>query len=363
MVALSAGDIEQRAAVGDVPAQLELGRQLDAEGKWDEARAWLRRAAETGDPAGKIALGQHLISKGPYDVAESLKWTHLAAADGHPDAFHLLAVVTAEGLGVPQNWQAALDHLLHAAEHGHKLAQGQLMVLSGNVSSTKALAVGEAPQAQNWQSLRASIDLSDWLKPPEALLVSAAPRIATADKFLPIWACDWLIERARPWVDKIGVYDPQTGTTRLSDMRTNSSINMETARLDIILALARARITALTGFPVSGFEDASILHYDVGEQYTAHYDFFVTTPAFAQEIAMGGQRVLTFLIYLNEEFEGGETEFPMLARRYRQPKGGALFFWNVGPDGQPDRRSLHAGLAPTSGEKWLFSQWVRFRLA
>lgn len=362
MSALSSSDIEQRALAGDTAAQLELARLLDTEGDWDEARAWLRRAAEAGDRAGKFALGQHLISKGPYDVAESLKWTHLAAAEEHPGAFHLLAVVTAEGLGVPQDWQAALDHLLRAAELGHSLAQSQLMMLSGNVTSAKALAAGETPPAQNWRSLRASIDLSDWLKPPEALLVSAAPRIAIADKFLPVWACDWLIERARPWVGKIGVYDPQMGTTRLSDMRTNSSINMETGRMDMILALARARITALTGFPVSGFEDSSILHYDVGEQYSAHYDFFAATPAFAQEIAVGGQRVLTFLVYLNEEFGGGETEFPMIARRYKQPKGGALFFWNVGPDGQPDRRSLHAGLPPASGEKWLFSQWVRFRV-
>ena len=25
----------------------------------------------------------------------------------------------------------------------------------------------------------------------------------------------------------------------------------------------------------------------------------------------------------------------------------------------PDYESLHAGLAPTRGEKWLFSQWIR----
>jgi prolyl 4-hydroxylase len=72
--------------------------------------------------------------------------------------------------------------------------------------------------------------------------------------------------------------------------------------------------------------------------------------------------MVIFLVYLNEGFEGGETGFPALKTRYKGRKGDALFFWNVGPDGSPDKRTLHAGLPPVSGEKWLLSQWIRFRL-
>ena len=69
----------------------------------------------------------------------------------------------------------------------------------------------------------------------------------------------------------------------------------------------------------------------------------------------------TFLIYLNDDYEGGETDFPMLSWRYRGRKGDALVFWNVSPQGHVERKLLHAGLPPTSGEKWLLSQWVRDR--
>ena len=34
----------------------------------------------------------------------------------------------------------------------------------------------------------------------------------------------------------------------------------------------------------------------------------------------------------------------------------ALAVWT---NGKPDPMTLHAGMAPTSGEKWLFSQWIR----
>jgi prolyl 4-hydroxylase len=71
--------------------------------------------------------------------------------------------------------------------------------------------------------------------------------------------------------------------------------------------------------------------------------------------------VLTFLICLNEEFTGGETEFPHLRWRFRGRRGDALWFVNITPDFAPDPRTLHAGLPPRSGEKWMFSQWIRGR--
>ena len=72
---------------------------------------------------------------------------------------------------------------------------------------------------------------------------------------------------------------------------------------------------------------------------------------------------MTFLLSLNDGYEGGETKFPELQQRWKGRAGNALFFWNVEPDGTPDRRTVHAGLPPASGEKWLLSQWVRVPVA
>ena len=72
--------------------------------------------------------------------------------------------------------------------------------------------------------------------------------------------------------------------------------------------------------------------------------------------------MLTFLLSLNDDYEGGETQFPISRQTLsRASKGNALFFWNVEPDGSPDKRVLHAGLPPTRGEKWMLSQWIRGR--
>ncbi len=66
----------------------------------------------------------------------------------------------------------------------------------------------------------------------------------------------------------------------------------------------------------------------------------------ARDVAEGGQRAVTFLLSLNDGYEGGETDFPLLGKRYRGRKGSAIFFWNIGLDSMPDKRTLHAGLPP-----------------
>ena len=74
--------------------------------------------------------------------------------------------------------------------------------------------------------------------------------------------------------------------------------------------MIRQRIAATIGVPVGALENSQVLHYDVGEQFARHFDYL--DPALP-EVAERGQRIVTFLIYLNDGFDGGETDFPRLA--------------------------------------------------
>jgi hypothetical protein len=133
---------------------------------------------------------------------------------------------------------------------------------------------------------------------------------------------------------------------------------------DLVLLLVRARLANLIRIPLAHLEISTVLHYLPGQEFMPHYDFLDDTwPGYTQQIAADGQRIFTFLIYLNESFEGGETDFPRIGLRHKGRIGDALFFWNVLPNGAVDRDTLHAGLPPATGEKWLFSQWVRNRPA
>ena len=98
------------------------------------------------------------------------------------------------------------------------------------------------------------------------------------------------------------------------------------------------------------FEPTQLLHYSVGQQFKPHYDFFdPVNLAYRDDLARFGQRIATFLIYLNDDYEGGETSFPKIGLNFHANAGDALFFANVTREGTPDLMTLHAGLPPTSG--------------
>jgi prolyl 4-hydroxylase len=69
--------------------------------------------------------------------------------------------------------------------------------------------------------------------------------------------------------------------------------------------------------------------------------------------------VLTFLVYLDDDYEGGETAFPALGISFRGQIGDGLMFRNAARDGTPDQRAIHAGLPVTQGVKHIASRWIR----
>ena len=74
-----------------------------------------------------------------------------------------------------------------------------------------------------------------------------------------------------------------------------------------------------------------------------------------------GGRKYTFLIYLNDIFEGGETDFPKVNVKVKPRKGAAVLFDNLEPNSRNIRDdALHAGLPPTGDEeKWIINVWIR----
>jgi prolyl 4-hydroxylase len=71
------------------------------------------------------------------------------------------------------------------------------------------------------------------------------------------------------------------------------------------------------------------------------------------------KRKYTFILALNDEYEGGKTSFPELDKSYRLNKGDALLFDTLNTWGRVNRKSLHGGEPVESGEKWICNLWVR----
>jgi prolyl 4-hydroxylase len=117
----------------------------------------------------------------------------------------------------------------------------------------------------------------------------------------------------------------------------------------VIHALNR-RIAAAAGVAVETGEPLQILRYRPGQEFKPHRD--------ATE-DRENQRVLTMLVYLNDDYTGGETLFLSNDLKVRGKAGDGLLFRNADANGVADPDSLHAGLPVESGEKVVASRWIR----
>jgi prolyl 4-hydroxylase len=122
----------------------------------------------------------------------------------------------------------------------------------------------------------------------------------------------------------------------------------------------RDRISKIINIPVENMEASHIVKYDVGGEYKTHHDFFhLNTDYLESELQRGGQRTHTALIYLNDNFEGGETEFPKLNQIIKPQKNKLVIWKNLKDNGDLNMDSLHAGLPVKLGSKYILVIWIR----
>lgn len=127
------------------------------------------------------------------------------------------------------------------------------------------------------------------------------------------------------------------------------------------LKLLREWIAGTTSLPVENQETGTVIRYSPGGKYDLHYDYFESDDvAQARELNFGGNRVYSFLVYLNEDFEGGETHFPYHNLKVK-PEIGKAVLWKNTEEGTLLKESKHAGEPVITGYKWVYITWIRER--
>ena len=146
----------------------------------------------------------------------------------------------------------------------------------------------------------------------------------------------------------------QTSTVSMSRDIDEKIRKSETAWLkaseDPVVDKLIRKCVSMTDRPLHNCEDLQVLKYKPGGFYKPHQD---TLPGDKNK------RMYTFIIALNDEYEGGETEFPNIKRRYRLVKGDALFFNTLNNYECATKKALHGGTPVKSGEKWVCNLWIR----
>ena len=171
--------------------------------------------------------------------------------------------------------------------------------------------------------------------------------------FLSEENCKVIISLGEPDLERAGVLGAQYADFRIAETKF---FNPDIPALKKI----REVVAQKTGIPIENQEPMSLIKYQVGGLFKAHHDCFHKTADYYEGcMRQGGQRIKTCLIYLNEDFEGGQTEFPKMKYKL-QPKTGLMVVWdNTDVNGEIIQESEHAGLPVISGVKYLISIWIR----
>jgi prolyl 4-hydroxylase len=316
--------------MGTTPLAQEA-EQLVVTGRAGDAWRLLNSRAERRDPDALFLLGTWRLAGSVVrrDLGAARVLFGRAAEAGHLEGARAYVAFVGTGTGGPADWPLALQ-------------------LLDTMARTD-------PDARAERALIAAMALSpagDPIALPAAELLSGQPHVRCIRGFFTPAECDFLMRTAAPRLAPSLVVDPHSGHMVRNPVRTSDAMAFPWIAESPAIHAFNRRIAVATGTPPAQGEPLQVLRYQGGQQYRPHLDGVAGD---------ANQRMLTALVYLNDGYAGGETQFVRIGLTFRGGKGDALIFANALPDGSCDARALHAGLPVLSGEKYLASRWIRAR--
>lgn len=101
-------------------------------------------------------------------------------------------------------------------------------------------------------------------------------------------------------------------------------------------------------------ETWQLTQYAPDQFYKSHYDYFHNE----KQLKGKPNRRGTFILYLNDDFTGGETGFSKLGIKVN-PRQGACLYFTYPPDSSTKDLTFHAGEPVISGVKRIATLWLR----
>ena len=177
--------------------------------------------------------------------------------------------------------------------------------------------------------------------------------------------CDHFIQVANKkglYVSEVTSYDEKVDGVVDKEHRISHQVWLEDTDDPVVGAFAD-HAAQITGLPVENQESTQVVMYDVGGKFLDHYDACVSDgTSYCDHTTEGesGERWATFILYLNDEFEGGETEFTRLGFSVKPEIGKGLLFWNTDDKQEILEESEHKGSPIIKGKKWIATKWCHF---
>lgn len=310
---------------------IEAARQQAASGSVDDAEVRLRAAGDAGSAEALAELAVWYLRGDvlPRDVAVARRLLERARIIGHVDAALMEIALVANGAGGPADWKHAVA-LLERASRSDPVAAQQLALL-------QAMSIDDQGDPQTL---------------PRRERLSDRPRVERISGFCSPIEGAYLASVVANSLERGTVVDPASGKLVVHPIRTSDVATIGPTQESLVVQAINRRIAAATGSDAKQGEALTVLRYAPGQQYRLHLDALPGSD---------NQRIITAILYLNQGYAGGETQFPEIDLKVVPRVGDLLIFDNVDAAGAPEPLSRHAGLPVLAGTKWIATRWIRKR--
>jgi prolyl 4-hydroxylase len=173
--------------------------------------------------------------------------------------------------------------------------------------------------------------------------------------FLSKKECQALVEMIEANNVRSSVVVGGTDRSGVSETRTSSTSNLSPN--DETVKFIHQKIADNLGLDIKKGEDLQGQKYQVGQYFKEHNDYFIGD-AYDKHCLSSGNRTFTFMIYLNDDFDGGGTSFPKLGKIIK-PELGKAVVWQNTINGEPQPETMHEGTTITKGIKYIITSWWR----
>ncbi|OMO56523.1 Oxoglutarate/iron-dependent dioxygenase [Corchorus capsularis] len=202
-------------------------------------------------------------------------------------------------------------------------------------------------------------------------VISWKPRAFYFPRFATPEQCQHVINLAKSKLEPSKLALRKGEVEKPQDVRTSMGTFLRASQDGAgILNAIEEKIAKATKLPRSHYEDFNVLRYQLGQKYDAHLDAFPPEQYGPQK----SQRVATFLVYLSDVEEGGETAFPYengmnmdgsydfkkcVGLKVKPRMGDGFLFYSLYPNNTIDQLSLHQSCPVIKGPKWVVTKWIR----
>jgi prolyl 4-hydroxylase len=307
---------------------LQQAIQLSVAGRNAEAVLIVTQLAGQNNPQALAMLAEMKWRGGmvPQDPRAARELWRRAGELGHAQAAEITTNLMANGVAGPRYWSAALTRL--RAEARRSDMRKRALALLDKMALDEAGDPGRLPPIER---------------------LAGRPDVRRIERLFTAAECDYLRQLAEPDYEASVVNDAR-GQPMRDPIRTSDGATIHWMIEDPAVHALNRRLAAASGTAFEQGEATLILRYKGGQEYKPHFDFVRSED---------NQRFMTVLVYLNHDYEGGETVFPEIELKVKGRKGDALIFTSALPDRTVDPLSKHAGLAVTQGAKYLCTKWIR----